>query len=123
MKLLLIIAVVLLSACMAKPKPDPNITNTAQAPTKDTLRTTVLFATDARQFQAKVYYQSKMVDTFEPANDDSTLWRPIRKKVYDKLYFIHVVDSAAKTPTGKRILDTFYQVNPKFVIEDLNKKW
>lgn len=108
-------------ACMSKNKPKSTVREQTR-PSTDTIRTTVTFATGARDFQAKVYYMPKMIDTFEPANDDSTLWRPIRKKVYEKQYFIHVIDTA-KTPTGKRLVDTFYQVDPAYVLKDLNKKW
>lgn len=104
---------------MAKKKP---AIKEQSRPSPDTIRTTVIFALGVKEFQAKVYYLPKMIDTFEPANDDSTLWRPIRKKVYEKQYFIHVIDTA-KTPTGKRLIDTFYQANPQYVIQDLNKKW
>lgn len=114
---LLLIGIVLIASCMAKPKPDAK-----KSPPKDTIRTTVLFATNVKEFQTKMLIRDTLIDALEPADKDSMVYNKVKKKIYDTIYFIHVIDTAVNNGIKKPI-DTFYQVNPKYVIEDLKKKW
>lgn len=114
---LMIVVFVLVSSCMAKPKPEAK-----KVPPKDTIRTTVLFAINVKEFQTKILIRDTLVDALEPADKDSMTWNKVKKKVYDTMVFIRVIDTAVNKGV-KRPIDTFYQVNPRYVIQDLNKKW
>lgn len=99
------------------------IKSTEQKPPKDTIYTHIEFAYNIGSAKAKILIKDTVLEVWEPRKDDTSVSDRVRKKFYDTLYFVNIVDSAADVAGIKRKIDTFLFIPDKLVIKDLRQNW